>query len=115
MIATNKTPIKTITTDYGDIFECIDILKQPALDHPLLKNHKIQMTPSRQPEEDSQAQTVSDSTTPLEIPPLGCPSGTVPIRKWNKEDFERAKYISNSFSPRIEEDGIAGVNQSVSY
>ncbi|RVX01838.1 hypothetical protein CK203_019550 [Vitis vinifera] len=25
-------------TEYGDIFDCVDINKQPALDHPLLKN-----------------------------------------------------------------------------
>lgn len=28
----------------GDIFDCIDINKQPALEHPLPKNHKIQVT-----------------------------------------------------------------------
>lgn len=26
-----------------DTFECVDINKQPAFDHPLLKNHKIQV------------------------------------------------------------------------
>lgn len=26
----------------GDIIDCVDINKQPAFDHPLLKNHKIQ-------------------------------------------------------------------------
>ena len=30
-------------TEYGDIFDCVDINKQPALDHPLLKNHKVQV------------------------------------------------------------------------
>jgi hypothetical protein len=29
----------------GDVgeFDCVDIYKQPAFDHPLLKNHKIQV------------------------------------------------------------------------
>ncbi|RVW12730.1 hypothetical protein CK203_111681 [Vitis vinifera] len=35
-----------ISTEYGDIFDCVDINKQPALDHPLLKNHRVQKKPS---------------------------------------------------------------------
>ena len=27
----------------GSIIDCIDIYKQPAFDHPLLKNHKLQV------------------------------------------------------------------------
>lgn len=27
----------------GDIIDCVHKRKQPALDHPLLKNHKIQV------------------------------------------------------------------------
>lgn len=30
-------------TEEGDIIDCVDIDKQPALDHPLLKNHKVQV------------------------------------------------------------------------
>jgi hypothetical protein len=30
------------SSDVGD-FDCVDIYKQPAFDHPLLKNHKIQV------------------------------------------------------------------------
>ncbi|KAJ6915531.1 hypothetical protein NC651_017511 [Populus alba x Populus x berolinensis] len=34
----------------GDIIDCIDIYKQPAFDHPALRNHKdIQMAPSYDP------------------------------------------------------------------
>ncbi|KAF8400306.1 hypothetical protein HHK36_013603 [Tetracentron sinense] len=39
----NKPVIKVIKTHYGDIYDCVDIYKQPAFDHPLLKNHKIQV------------------------------------------------------------------------
>ncbi|CAM0909234.1 unnamed protein product [Alopecurus aequalis] len=38
--------LKTIKTEDGDVFKCIDINTQPALEHPLLKNHKIQMKPT---------------------------------------------------------------------
>ncbi|VAI16813.1 unnamed protein product [Triticum turgidum subsp. durum] len=34
---------KTIQTEDGDIFDCIDIKSQPAFDHPLLRNHSIQL------------------------------------------------------------------------
>ncbi|XP_031390924.1 uncharacterized protein LOC116203369 [Punica granatum] len=33
--------------DYGAMIDCIDIYKQLAFDHPLLKNHKIQMKPGK--------------------------------------------------------------------
>ncbi|KAK1308637.1 hypothetical protein QJS10_CPA09g01700 [Acorus calamus] len=41
----NKPALKSIQTQYGDIFDCVDINKQPALDHPLLANHKIKVSP----------------------------------------------------------------------
>ncbi|KAL1087953.1 hypothetical protein V6Z11_D08G218000 [Gossypium hirsutum] len=41
----NKSPVKSFKTDYGDIFDCIDIYKQHAFDHPLLKDHKVQVQP----------------------------------------------------------------------
>ena len=28
-------------TKYGDIYDCVDFYKQPAFDHPLLKNHNF--------------------------------------------------------------------------
>ncbi|KAK3183313.1 hypothetical protein Dsin_030599 [Dipteronia sinensis] len=34
--------VKTIQLEGGDIVDCIEIDKQPSLNHPLLKNHKIQ-------------------------------------------------------------------------
>ncbi|XP_065625488.1 protein neprosin [Quercus suber] len=41
----NKPPVKSIQTEYGHIVDCIDINKQLAFDHPLLKHHKIQVSP----------------------------------------------------------------------
>ncbi|KAJ9560843.1 hypothetical protein OSB04_006003 [Centaurea solstitialis] len=35
--------VKTIRVKDGDIIDCIDIYKQPAFDHPALKNHIIQV------------------------------------------------------------------------
>ncbi|KAF7000405.1 hypothetical protein CFC21_016322 [Triticum aestivum] len=38
----NKPYVKSFKDNYGVIFDCIDIYKQPAFDHPLLKNHILQ-------------------------------------------------------------------------
>ncbi|KAL3743403.1 hypothetical protein ACJRO7_018666 [Eucalyptus globulus] len=38
----NKPPIETFLTEEGDTIDCVDIDKQLALNHPLLKNHKVQ-------------------------------------------------------------------------
>jgi len=32
-----------LQSEDGDIIDCIDIYKQPAFDHPALRNHKIQV------------------------------------------------------------------------
>ncbi|KAG6520864.1 hypothetical protein ZIOFF_017926 [Zingiber officinale] len=38
-----KHSLKTIQTITGDLFDCVDMYKQPAFDHPLLKNHTLQV------------------------------------------------------------------------
>ncbi|XP_020112633.1 uncharacterized protein LOC109727144 [Ananas comosus] len=39
----NKPAVKSIKSPDGDIIDCVLMNKQLALDHPLLKNHKIQV------------------------------------------------------------------------
>ncbi|KAI3944638.1 hypothetical protein MKW98_021096 [Papaver atlanticum] len=81
-----KPIIKTLRTEEGDIFDCIDIYKQPALDHPSLKNHKIQKRPSSEPKRFStRSKLTSENPTNSPIKPLECPKGTVPIRRFPKE------------------------------
>ncbi|BAS97237.1 Os06g0278000 [Oryza sativa Japonica Group] len=38
----NKPPLATIQSPDGDIIDCVHISRQPAFDHPLLKDHTIQ-------------------------------------------------------------------------
>ncbi|CAL5330644.1 unnamed protein product [Camellia sinensis] len=40
----NKPALKSIKSPDGDIIDCVYISHQPAFDHPLLKNHTIQMS-----------------------------------------------------------------------
>lgn len=105
----NKPPVKTIHTEWGDIYDCIDIYKQPAFNHPLLKNHTIQMKPSKELKySTSEAQNV-------DAPVESCPKGTVPIRRTSKEDLIRAKYLSSPESISNDSDEYwAGIEYSKS-
>ncbi|MCL7033319.1 hypothetical protein MKW94_022740 [Papaver nudicaule] len=75
----NKPPVKSIRTKFGDIYDCINIYKQPAFDHPLLKNHKIQVT------------IFSLIWFSISL----SSNGTVPIRRTKKEELVNAKHYSN--------------------
>ncbi|PON75647.1 hypothetical protein TorRG33x02_244960 [Trema orientale] len=41
-LAKRKGTIKSIEGENGEVIDCVDIYKQPAFDHPLLKNHIIE-------------------------------------------------------------------------
>ncbi|XP_077251753.1 protein neprosin-like [Tasmannia lanceolata] len=104
----NKPAVKTIEDGYGQTFSCVDINKQPAFDHPLLMNHKIQMGPGSLPKviKDKKASSLGMSLK-TGLKNGGCPLGTVPIRRIKKEDLIRAKsspnfgkgYASNAQAP----------------
>ncbi|XVF13114.1 hypothetical protein REPUB_Repub08aG0180200 [Reevesia pubescens] len=84
----NKPPIKSFQTEHGDILDCIDICKQHAFDHPLLKDHKIQMRPKRIPKE------MMGGKSPRFLPNnIRCPPGSVLIKRTTKEDLIMAKKI----------------------
>ncbi|KAI3936654.1 hypothetical protein MKX01_034083 [Papaver californicum] len=93
----NKTPIKTIKMNDGEIVDCIDENKQPAFDHPLLKNHMIRSRPSSPPKHSSHG---TSSRKMVKLRHLNCPKGTVPIRRTSKEDLIRVKSFTESFKPR---------------
>uniref|UniRef100_A0ACD5ZDX7 Uncharacterized protein n=1 Tax=Avena sativa TaxID=4498 RepID=A0ACD5ZDX7_AVESA len=77
--------VKTIKTEEGDVFDCIDINQQPALDHPLLKNHEIQMKPSSYPYE-LHNWSLSEATKLIaQLPFFACPEGSVPILQDRKD------------------------------
>ncbi|KAI3878976.1 hypothetical protein MKX03_000752 [Papaver bracteatum] len=99
----NKKPIKTIMTKFGDTIDCIDIYKQPAFDHPSLKDHKIQMVPSSVPEEMAN-NNISSSIFRSSNIDNGflnerCPLGTVPIRRTKKEELVNARNIFQKTIP----------------
>ncbi|XP_078427747.1 carboxyl-terminal peptidase (DUF239) [Wolffia australiana] len=95
----NKPPLKTIQSPDGDTIDCVHRHKQHALDHPLLKNHKIQRAPGQRPRRRKSAagnftgdgfyrrawQTWHSSGR--------CPKGTIPVRRSSVEDVLRARSL----------------------
>ncbi|KAG6499514.1 hypothetical protein ZIOFF_039303 [Zingiber officinale] len=77
--------------EYGITFDCVDIYKQPAFDHPLLKNHTLQIKSTSFPK----SMNNNSSSEILKLP-RRCPQGTVPIRRTTKEDLIRAKQIQQT-------------------
>ncbi|XWS58443.1 hypothetical protein CRYUN_Cryun08bG0034100 [Craigia yunnanensis] len=99
----NKPALMSIESPDGDIIDCVHKRKQPALDHPLLKNHKIQRVPSEMPKVKMLKEEARDSRS-HEAGVKGawqmwhrngtrCPKGTVPIRRSTMHDVLRAKSL----------------------
>ncbi|KAG9441275.1 hypothetical protein H6P81_017129 [Aristolochia fimbriata] len=103
----NKPAVKTIKvievlherTEFGDIFDCVDINKQPAFDNPLLKNHKLQMSPSFFP--NTAKQEAPSMAEVMGLPDGGCPQGFVPIRRTRKEELINARMSFNLSNPAM--------------
>ncbi|XP_026384906.1 uncharacterized protein LOC113280505 [Papaver somniferum] len=76
--------VKTITVGADEIIDCYDIYRQPSLNHTLLRNHIIQMTPSSYPKG-----MKLDNIGTLQLTQTwqkygSCPDGTTPIRRKGK-------------------------------
>ncbi|KAL2330017.1 hypothetical protein Fmac_017598 [Flemingia macrophylla] len=70
--------LENILVSTEDEFDCVDIYKQSSLQHPLLKNHKIQLEPSFARE------TNRKDSNPDNL--KGCPPGKVPIYRYKMKD-----------------------------
>ncbi|XP_057475392.1 uncharacterized protein LOC130763491 [Actinidia eriantha] len=103
----NKPPVLTIQSPDGDIIDCVHKKKQPALDHPLLKNHKIQKSPPERPKmmrmmkEEHDGVRRENRSSPSEgiawqmwhQKGQKCPKGTVPVRRSTVHDVLRSKSL----------------------
>nr|BAC99644.1 carboxyl-terminal proteinase-like [Oryza sativa Japonica Group] len=86
----NKPYVKSFKDSYGVVFDCVDIYRQPAFDHPLLKNHKLQIPP----------RSYSKSLITHFGLQESCPDGTVLIRRTLKEDLLRARAFRGPLKPQ---------------
>ncbi|XP_058746718.1 protein neprosin-like [Vicia villosa] len=86
----NESHVKSFMTQSGHIVDCVDIYKQPAFNHPLLKNHKLQRKPSFETDKIT-------STKPINwLEKVRCPKGTVLIQRITKDDIARGKSLLNN-------------------
>nr|KYP36406.1 Retrovirus-related Pol polyprotein from transposon TNT 1-94 [Cajanus cajan] len=84
-------------TKFEDIVDCIDIHKQTAFDHPLLKNHKLQRKPSFQNsiEDINVEKSPSTPMFGLENGQYQCPTGSVPILRTKNELIQNNLLLNN--------------------
>ncbi|XP_044984886.1 uncharacterized protein LOC123452309 [Hordeum vulgare subsp. vulgare] len=75
--------IKTIESECGDIIDCVDIYKQPSLKNPLLRDHKIQFKPTKEPPKIVHKLKGRNYSLPEQTwrRSGSCPEGTIPIRR----------------------------------
>ncbi|XP_059454923.1 protein neprosin-like [Corylus avellana] len=95
----NKPAVKSITSEDGDIIDCVDIYKQPAFDHPALRNHTIQMRPSFAFPDESSTTKKESSGSPAPSQTWqnsgSCPDGTVPIRRVRRQELLSAASLEH--------------------
>ncbi|XP_016469715.2 protein neprosin-like [Nicotiana tabacum] len=91
----NKPATKIIKTKYGDIYDCVDFYKQPAFDHPLLKNHDFhpKMKPTLARTRQNSNTSATNWSSSIWLKERGCPFGTVPIKRVIKDDLIRHRSI----------------------
>ncbi|XP_075086334.1 protein neprosin-like [Nicotiana tabacum] len=92
----NKPAVKSIKTEYGDIYDCVNFYQQPAFDHPLLQNHTFhpQMKPTLPIMKGYSDDSITGWPLGMGLEGVGCPKETVPIRRTTKDDFIRQKLMS---------------------
>ncbi|KAK4709370.1 hypothetical protein R3W88_030295 [Solanum pinnatisectum] len=119
----NGLTIKSIQSEDGDVIDCVDIYEQPALYHPTLKNHKIQMTPNyntmmEPTKTNDQEKSYKYVTTQTWHKSGSCPKGTIPIRRtqnnYKKDHIKKPNFFHLDKGLRIKEDiNLAQKNHSL--
>nr|GMD91076.1 uncharacterized protein LOC109169837 [Ipomoea batatas] len=102
--------IRSLKTIYGDIYDCVDIYKQPGMDHPIMATKRTQMIISKELEkqkarlayekQSSTAKYYNNSAknsifNPKELwlNKKGCPIGCVPIRRMSKQQLQKIQNL----------------------
>ncbi|EOA15536.1 hypothetical protein CARUB_v10004968mg [Capsella rubella] len=97
--AMNKPAVNIIKTIDGESYGCVDFFKQPAFDHPSMKN-PANLYKMRQLWEGMRNQTNDGEFGYLWENGVGCPIGTVPIQRVTKEDLLRLDSLDDNHKPR---------------
>ncbi|CAL4990184.1 unnamed protein product [Urochloa decumbens] len=112
----NKAPVASIQSRDGDIIDCVHISKQPAFDHPSLKNHTIQMRPSYHPGALYNGSNIAPHPITQTWYQNGkCPENTVPIRRTREEDVLRASSVERYGKKRPDSSVTTGHQYAEAY
>ncbi|CAN6833056.1 unnamed protein product [Brassica oleracea] len=107
-------PLRSFKISENVTYDCIDIYKQPGLEHPFLKTHKIQMKSSISRHE-LKMQTGKNETSDKRK--IVCPNGTVPILRNTKEYVTNSQVFAEEHFHPLSADSpgthIAGVRSSI--
>nr|VDD26980.1 unnamed protein product [Brassica oleracea] len=89
----NQSVVPLISFKIGEnvTYDCIDIFMQSGLDHPLLKNHTIQIKPSVSRTK-LKSQIGIKKVQKQKIP---CPDGTIPVLRNTKEFITNAQVLAD--------------------
>ncbi|KAL0659612.1 hypothetical protein Bca4012_080197 [Brassica carinata] len=106
--AINKPAIKSFKTEHDEIFDCIDIHKQLAFDHHLLKNHTVQMKPTSVPKWNT-SNNNSQKVDPLQLLPRGisCPDGTFATVDYEYSTVSGVKGNINLWDLQVSQDQVS--------
>ncbi|KAG2289355.1 hypothetical protein Bca52824_048959 [Brassica carinata] len=107
-------PLRSFKISENVTYDCIDIYKQPGLEHPFLKTHKIQLKSSISRHE-LKMQTGKNETSDKRK--IECPNGTVPILRNTKEYVTNSQVFAEEHFHPLSADSpgthIAGVRSSI--
>ncbi|CAM0943473.1 unnamed protein product [Alopecurus aequalis] len=114
-VPVNRQVNKTILVEGGDTYDCIDVHLQPAFNHPLMKEHKIQIEPSSFP-----SSVYAKSPRTYDIPQaqfsiIDCSIGTIPILRKKKRDRMDVQTIDEKISKDVQQEEAGIKYQDVLY
>ncbi|ESQ30913.1 hypothetical protein EUTSA_v10012162mg [Eutrema salsugineum] len=92
----NKPALKSIKSPDGDIIDCVHMKNHPIYDHPLFKNHTIQLRPSSYPNGwNGESSTTKKQSIVTQLWTINgkCSKNSIPIRRTKIEDILQAKSI----------------------
>ncbi|CAN6855548.1 unnamed protein product [Brassica oleracea] len=84
-----STPVLTINSPDGDLIDCMKINDQLALQHPLLKHHKIPETPTGH-----MVQKGENSGWQVWHRSGACPRGSIPVRRSEDKNFQKNETVT---------------------
>ncbi|WMV26456.1 hypothetical protein MTR67_019841 [Solanum verrucosum] len=95
-----------LETIHGDIYDCVDVYKQPTLLHPMSHKERIKMTIAKELEKQRSVkakrlqkdENIYFKAEEFWLNKEGCPIGTVPIRRLTQEQLENTKDASLSMA-----------------